>query len=268
MDEFTPIASKEEVEDAIDSTGPRCSSCDAPLREEDRFCRKCGLVAGPLDDAGAAEKKWNAVRQLILFFIIEAIICATSFVKALDTFSWMVCGDVLLALVAIVFVALNWKACKPLLTWNDFSWGRLLLYCTLAIVASIIISFVVDWLNLSLFSKRVSYHAYFSRYNYAIALTIFFTALTPSLFEELAFRVFLLGKLLMVTEKRPAIFISAFMFGIMHMSFLSLFWLIPFGLALAWLRIRHRTMWYGSCIHFCFNFTVCITEIWQAARHY
>lgn len=242
-------------------SGPRCANCGAAMGDKDRFCRKCGASLGALEDPDTTDKKWNAVRQLILFFIIEAVICAFSLLQSLHGFAWSVFLDSSLAVTTIVFVTLNWSSCKPLLVWNNFSLSRLALYCFLAVVASCLINWQATWVNEHFFSKRESIYAFYLPYKHAIALTIFFTAAMPAIFEELAFRVFLIGKLLMVTEKNQAAIISGFMFAIMHMSFISLFWLLPFGILLGYIRIKQNTMWYGTCIHFCFNLTACVIDI-------
>jgi membrane protease YdiL (CAAX protease family) len=255
------MADEFDAETVIARTGPQCASCDAPVGTNDRFCRKCGAILVANEGPDTVDKKWDAVRQFILFFIIEAIICATSFIKALSTLGWMITTDASLAVVAVVFVSLNWQACKPLFRWNNFSLAHLALYCICAIAAACLINFSADWINKNLFSKGISYYAFFARYRYAIALTIFFVSVMPAIFEELAFRVFLIEKLLVVTEKKQAALISGFMFAIMHMSFISLFWLLPFGMLLGYIRIKQNTMWYGSCIHFCFNLTACVIDI-------
>jgi membrane protease YdiL (CAAX protease family) len=90
----------------------------------------------------------------------------------------------------------------------------------------------------------------------------------PALFEELAYRGFVLGKLLLVVDKKQAIFISAFIFAIMHMSVLSLFWLVPFALPLAYVRIKENTVWYGIFIHFSFNCTACILDFTHVFHHH
>jgi uncharacterized protein len=246
--------------------GPTCALCEAPLAETDRFCRRCGGRVQLDEEPGIVSRKWDSVRQLLLFFIVEAVICACSDIKAFHSLSGLITFDVMAAVLAIVFVGLNWSSCKALLVWNNFSIGRLLVYCVIAVVAACMVNFTVDWLNERLFAKQMSYYAFFAPHRHAILLTIFFIAITPALFEELAFRAFLLGKLLMVTERNQAAVISGFMFAIMHMSFISLFWLVPFGILLGYIRIRQNTIWYGSCIHFCFNLTACVIEIIQFGR--
>jgi len=82
----------------------------------------------------------------------------------------------------------------------------------------------------------------------------------PALFEELGYRGYLLQTLLKVADKEQAIYISAFLFAIIHMSFISLFWLIPFALFLGFVRTKENTLWYGVSIHFCFNLTACLFD--------
>jgi membrane protease YdiL (CAAX protease family) len=249
------------------ATLPLCSNCEHPVIEYSRFCRHCGAEQKIAGDDQPIEK-WNAIRQLFLFFIIDAVVCCLgSYVHFFYTLSWSIAIDVSLAVIAVTFFALNWTRYKSVLVWHNFSVSRLLGYCVLAVAASALVSFSVDWFNRTLSTKQYSYYAFYEPYKHGKELLIFFTAVMPALFEELGYRGFALGKLLVITEKKAAIFISAFLFGIMHTSFTSLIWLIPFALWLGYVRIKQNTIWYGVCIHFCFNFTVCVTEIWQAGSH-
>ena len=166
----------------------------------------------------------------------------------------------MLAIIAVTFFCANWSKNKRLLKWSHFSLLKLISFCGLAIISSVIVSFVVGLLNESLFSKEFSYYAFYSKYAYAKFLMVFFIAVVPALFEELAYRGFLLEKLLQVVDKKQAIFISSFLFAIMHMSFISLFWLFPFALVLGIVRVKEETIWYGISIHFCFNLTACLLE--------
>jgi membrane protease YdiL (CAAX protease family) len=246
----------------------KCPNCETKLTDSDRFCRKCGFRFEVDQEPDIVSRKWNNVRQLLLFFIIEAVICASSHLKALHNLGSNTFLDIALAVTTVVFVSLNWKDCKPLLVWNNFSLRRLTVCCFLAVVGSVAVNIIVDWLNESLWGERESFYLFYSSHKHAALLTIFFVAVAPAIFEELAFRVFLLGKLLAVFEKNQAVFISAFMFGIIHMSFISLFWLIPFGLIVGYFRIRQNTMWYGTCIHFCFNLTATIIDIAEVAHRH
>ena len=256
-------------EDGVEIAGEAvCSNCREPLTAGSKFCRHCGF-SQISDHQEEAVQKWQDIRQILWFFIIDAVICCVAgFVKFFHTLSWSISVDCLLAVTAVVFFALNWSKYRSLLTWHNFSPAKLLGYCAIAVGASVLVSFFVDWVNHSLFSKHFSYYAFYAPYKHGAELTIFFTAVMPALFEELGYRGFLLGKLLAITEQKQAILISSFLFAIMHTSFISLVWLIPFALWQGYIRVKQNTIWYGVCTHFCFNFTVCITEIWQAGYHH
>jgi membrane protease YdiL (CAAX protease family) len=62
-----------------------------------------------------------------------------------------------------------------------------------------------------------------------------------------------------ITTARSAIYITGFVFGIIHLAIISLLWLVPIGLIFAWLRWRYNTLWYGIIGHFVYN--LCITMI-------
>lgn len=244
-----------------------CINCNEPINPGSRFCGHCGFAQANAEDESGPEKL-NALGQVAVFFLIDAAICCiASFINFFKTLQWSITVDILLAITAIVFFWRDWRNNKSLLRWANFSIFKLLGYCSLAVVASFVVSISVRSLNRTLFSKELSYYAFYEPHKHAKALAIFFIAIMPALFEELGYRGFLLGKLLQVVDKKQAIFISAFLFAIMHTSFISLFWLIPFALLLAAIRLKENTLWYGVFIHFSFNFTVCVTEILRL-NHY
>ncbi|HTI61780.1 CPBP family intramembrane glutamic endopeptidase [Mucilaginibacter sp.] len=253
--------------DADEVQLPHCGNCDQPIHENSRFCNHCGQAQTIISE-GSTEEKWKAIKQAALFFGIHAVACCVfSFVDYFKTFTWSVVFDSFLAVIAIVFFAINWSKLKNVLVWNNFSALRLLGYCCIAVVGSLLVHFIVGWLNRKLFSTDFSYYEFYAFHRYSIALAILFVAVMPALFEELGYRGFLLGKLMLVTDTKQAIIISSFVFAIMHRSIISLFWLIPFALLLGRVRTKENTLWYGVCMHFCFNFTAITLEIIQWNHH-
>jgi membrane protease YdiL (CAAX protease family) len=254
------------VPEVVEAQLPHCSNCNEPVHEGNRFCSHCGYAIDEISEESTKEK-WNAIRQTALFFAIHAVACCTfSFVNYFKTFTWSIVFDVFLAIIAVVFFAINWSKLKDILLWHNFSVFKLLGYCCLAMMVSFVVSFIVGWLNRSLFSTSFSYYAFYAPHRHSITLAVFFVAAMPGLFEELGYRGFLLGKLMLVTDKKQAIIISSFIFAIMHRSFISLFWLLPFALLIGRIRVKENTLWYGVCMHFCFNLTVVMLEIMQV-RH-
>ncbi|HTE12397.1 MAG TPA: CPBP family intramembrane glutamic endopeptidase, partial [Chitinophagaceae bacterium] len=117
--------------------------------------------------------------------------------------------------------------------------------------------------NKTIFDTESYYYSAFSHLRYAKLVTIVTVALQPAIFEELAFRGVMQGGLNKVTDTKQAIFISAFLFTLLHMSFISFFWLMPFALWLGYTRMKEETIWYGVIIHFCFNTTACFLEFFE-----
>ncbi len=248
---------------------PHCINCDQPIVADIRFCNHCGFAQTTKNEESNNEK-WNAIKQIALFFIIDAMICCmASFIDFFKTLSWSITFDIMMAITAVIFFCINWSKYRSLLVWHNFSITRLLGYCAMAVVGSFIVSFVVGWLNQSLFSKEFSYYAFYAGHTHGKLLVILFVAVMPALFEELGYRGLFTRQIPPGNRQKQAIFISGFIFAIMHTSFISLFWLIPFALLLGYVRVKENTLWYGVCIHFSFNFTVCMMDIMQHSHaHY
>lgn len=215
-----------------------CSKCEAEIALSSKFCSHCGSleIQESIEDHFY---KWPAIKQLALFYGIEIIICCFSNLSdTIKTIPILLVVDCIFAVLGIIFFSRNWNDSKTLLIWHNFSFKKLLFYCLIAFSASIIVQYSVNWLNNSLFNEKVYYYIFFIHNRYGIILMVLFIAIIPALFEELAYRGFVLQSLLKVVDKRQAIFVSAFMFAAIHISILSLFWLIPFAMLLAIVRIK------------------------------
>jgi membrane protease YdiL (CAAX protease family) len=129
-----------------------------------------------------------------------------------------------------------------------------------AIIASVGVSSSVGWLNRIIFPRTVFYNEIFAGHAHKYGLMILFIAVLPAVLEELAYRGYILQQLLKVVDSRQAVYITSFLFAIAHLSFLSLFWLIPFSLLLGYIRVKNNTLWYGIGIHFFFNLTACLID--------
>lgn len=163
-----------------------------------------------------------------------------------------------MAIVALAFFGYNWTESKYLLKWPDFSIKKLVLFIILTILASTIVQFLVGHLNQIIFNKETSHYTLYKPYTYGKYLMILSTAIFPALFEELAYRGYLMQKLLNVLDRKEAIYLSSILFFMIHFSFISFFWLLPFAILLAYIRMKEQTIWYGVVIHFTFNLTACL----------
>jgi uncharacterized protein len=138
----------------------------------------------------------------------------------------------------------------------------LYLYISIALTMSLLVTYSVTWVNETLFKQRLLYYTAFAHLKYGEVLMICSMAVVPALVEEFGFRAYLLNMLCKVVDEKQAIIISAFLFSIIHLSFISLYWLIPFSLFLGYLFVKEKTVWYGVAVHFAFNLTACILELY------
>jgi membrane protease YdiL (CAAX protease family) len=243
------------------SENKACNQCGGLIVHDGRFCNHCGARQYGAN-VNSSENNWGLLKQAALFYAIDIFTCCLCrFVDAFKTISWYVLLDVFAAITTVVFFAINWTENKTLLVWRNFSWQKVAAYAAIAVAASFLVHYSVGWLNVVIYSKDESYYAFAKGNLFAEIFVIFFTAVMPALFEELGYRGYVLQTLLKVADPDQAIYISAFIFAIIHMSFVSLFWLIPFALFLGFVRIKEGTLWYGILIHFCFNLTACMFEL-------
>jgi len=235
-----------------------CIRCGNLISVSSRFCNSCGSnqFGG---DLTIVENKWIRTKQAGLFYAIIIILCASAnFIDSFQTLGWSLFFEAALAMISISFFAYNWTENKKLLAWPDFSFQKFCAYCALAITGSVIVQFAVGWLNVTFYSRQQENLTDLKGNILGELLLVFFIAVTPAVFEELGFRGYLLQNLLKVADAQQALFITSFLFAIIHMSFISLFWLIPFALLLGYVRLKENTLWYGVFMHFFFNFTACM----------
>ena len=171
--------------------------------------------------------------------------------------------DGVLSAFTLVYVILFWADLKKLFAWKSFAVAKILSYASTAVIGASVVNYAVKWLNKTIFDTESYYYSAFSHLKYAKLITILTVALQPAIFEELAFRGVMQEGLNKVTDTRQAIFISAFLFTLLHMSFISFFWLMPFALWLGYIRMKEETIWYGMIVHFCFNTTACFLEFFE-----
>jgi len=238
-----------------------CVQCEAIIAASGKFCPACGarqIAASVL----SVENRWILLKQAALFYSIHIVVCAVSkFVSFFDTLMWELVTVVVLWIASVAFFTDKWTENKRLFNWRSFSWPKLAAYLAIAMTGAVLVHYSVGWLNITLFSKDEHYYIFAGNKVLNTITVIFFTAITPAIFEEIGFRGYLLNTLLKVADAPQAIYISAFLFAIIHLSFISLFWLIPFAIFQGYMRLKEDTLWYGIFFHFAFNLTGCIFEL-------
>lgn len=236
-------------------------NCDAKLAVGARFCSSCGLAQ---TTSRTDESNWQ--RMLIglsFFFGLLTIICLIGSFSNNTAIGFLLLVDLLFMVVTITGVVVSWNNIKPFLQWKSFNILKVIAYSALSIILAVIVNVIVNWLNKSMFGVETYYYEAFRHLKYAKLVIILMIAVQPAIFEELAFRGVIQGGLSRIIEPQQTIYLTAFLFAILHMSFLSLFWLIPFAILLSYLRNKENTLWYGIIMHFFFNATACFLEFFK-----
>lgn len=242
---------------------PSCDECGSLVADHHRYCYKCGEYLGM---QAVTINIFNnvALRRLFIFYFIYLFICLlvkhTNWFNSYDQLFWV---EVVLAAITIYFGWLNRRYIKPILRFNNFSWLVLLAVVVIAAASSLLVSFTVHEVNITFFDSEVSYYDAYKLYYFPIALMIYSIAILPAIFEEIAFRGVMYNYCLAFLDERLVVAVTAFLFAIMHLSLISLVWLIPFGFFIGHLRRRYNTLWYGVVFHFIFNLTACLLDLYR-----
>jgi uncharacterized protein len=240
-----------------------CAHCNQPITEDARYCNHCGAFqSGPnIEDAVAKREK---LITLTIFFGVHLTVClVANFTKYIRGLAALLIVDGVLSIFTLVYVVLFWTDLKKLFSWKNFAVAKVAAYASAATAGAVVVNYAVKWLNKTIFDTNLYYYNAFSHLKYAKLVTVLVVGLQPAIFEELAFRGVLQEGLNKITDTKQAIFISAFLFSLLHMSFISFFWLMPFAVWLGYVRKKEGTLWYGMVIHFCFNTTACVLEFFE-----
>jgi membrane protease YdiL (CAAX protease family) len=240
-----------------------CEECNASVLEEQRYCHNCGTY---LSGEAVTINIFNnaALRRVFIFYFIYLFICLVvkhgTWFNTYDELFWV---EIVLAVITLRFVLLNRREMRRVLRFRKFRWYRLFGVIVIAFLASALVSFSVREVNVTFFNTDISYYDAYKMYSYPIPIMLYSIALTPAIFEEMAFRGVMYNYCASFLDERLVVAVTAFLFAIMHLSLISLVWLIPFGFFIGHLRRRYRTIWYGVVFHFSFNFTACMIDLYR-----
>ena len=249
------------MDEQLDIPERTCINCGTKLSIEARFCNNCGFTQVI---SHTYNSNWQrTLTGLLCFFGLLVIICLVGNFSGDTDIDFLLLMDLLFVVITITGAAIMWNDIKPFLQWKKFNILKLAGYILLSVSLAVVVNIIIDWLNKSMFGVEVYYYQAFEHLKYAKLITILMIAVQPALFEELAFRGVIQSGLSKIIEQQQAIYLTAFLFAIIHMSFISLFWLIPFAILLSYVRNKENTLWYGILMHFFFNATACFLEFFK-----
>ncbi len=236
----------------------KCRNCDNLNNPNARFCGNCGekLEADTPSNYDAHVQKVS-----FFFFTLLAYIAVLNFTELGNDYTSSIVVDILFALIVLLFSFINRKSLHPLFNYKKLRRGISIgVICGSVIYAFLIVLFT-NFLNKQLDQSHPTYYEQYQEASYPLLMAIIFVAVFPAIFEEIAFRGIVLADLCKLTRLKPAIFITSFLFTILHLSLLSFIWILPGALVIGYLRVKHRTLLYGMLAHFFYNSSVVIFEL-------
>lgn len=240
-----------------------CEVCSSRVKSHHRFCYNCGAYLGAENTPVTIFNNRN-LRAAFIFFIVYLFVClVVQFTSWFNIYSRLFWIEIFLAGFTLYHVYKNYDAIRPLLRFNNFNTVRLAGCILLAAAASFAVNIMVTKMNYSFFRTDITYYHLYSAYSAPALLMIYSIALNPAIIEELAFRGVLYNYLSTFLNERLVIIVTGFAFGMMHLSFLSLFWLVPFGILTGIMRRRFGTLWYGIVFHFVFNLIAVLFDLYR-----
>ncbi len=241
-----------------------CSKCETPLKGDERFCGNCGSEIGSLLPEAAYQTP-DALTPAMLYYFVTLVLLATY--KFTPIFPEGLHGSIVIsaldAAVVIGFWIYLWRTVESIFSLRGIRVGIVAAIIGGTLVAAALVSLVADYINLTVL-EDVYYSPYlFEDTANPFLWTVILTCVFPAVMEEVAFRGFLFENIKALTSEKGALYVTSFLFGILHLSAISLLWLIPLGLAFGWLRMRFNTLWYSIIAHFAYNFFISIIEYYS-----
>lgn len=142
----------------------------------------------------------------------------------------------------------------------------------LTVIAILLLGVAANWI--SAWSKIIANESLFSYmgeneeyilgsqliYGYQIVIYIISTAILPAIVEEYVFRHIICRSLLPYGPK-TAVFISAVLFGLMHVSIQKIGFTFIAGIFLGWIYVASKDIKMSIIFHFVHNFMCCVSTI-------
>ena len=236
----------------------KCLKCQTENTKAFSYCNSCGskLTAEPEVDYNISLTKTK-----VFFFTLLGYIALLHFVTFENTYIVSLITDLIFATIITTFFFLNYKKVMPVLTKGIGNFKLLAGLLVSLILFAFCISHLADFLNQSSFNdNNSSYYEHYKDSPFTLFFSILSIGVFPAVFEEIAFRGILFNELRNLMSEKAVIIITALLFTLLHLSFISFFWILPAGLLFGYLRSKYNTLLYGILGHFVYNSSIVLIE--------
>jgi len=242
-----------------------CFSCNSPIETAHTYCSNCGKRQDEKYSAVYNEKfVAGRLYAILAFYLLQLIVCVVAhFADYFDTYPNHLILDISTFIITLLFFILNFKYVAPLLTFRNVKLKTVLIVISLACFASVGVSYLVDLTNTFIFNEEYTYVYAYRNTDNKLLWMLLTSALMPAIDEEIAFRGVFYQQLKSFLKPKQLVWVTSILFTTIHLSALSVLWILPFAIIIANLRRKHQTLWYGIFIHFTFNATALILDYLQ-----
>jgi uncharacterized protein len=264
-----PLTADEQSSSASPADLPRfCRSCGSPW---DPMWAECPCAARKLLSQPAMPFEEQATRPVasalaLYFTLLGTILVGAVLIKALGTEGATAVNIEIAIGIIDAFIVVVWCAARrrdtPRLL-RTVGAPRWYLLAVAAVPATFLLAAgVVALVNRVFDVPIIEMVQPMLDAGYGWTVIVLATCVQPAVFEELAFRGVILSGLRQTMSDGEAIIVSALMFMIIHLAFLSFPHLVLMGLVTGYLRVRSGSLYPGMILHFAHNLTVVMTESW------
>lgn len=238
-----------------------CNYCNQVYQSNVNFCSNCGKKIE------INHKKRVSLDVIIAFYVSILVYIGLSYYildAYPDNFSAEIITESLFAFLVLGFSASNFKDLVKLYKLPKINiW--MIVFVLLTFANAFVVNYFVSLVNgvVDPESLSESYYEYYIFLDHPLIWSIFFIAILPPIFEELAFRGFLFNALNKLTSVKTTIIATSFLFALIHLSVVSILWIFPFGIFLGYLRWKYNSLWIPMLIHFIHNFTVLMIDYYS-----
>ena len=244
-----------------------CPRCTASILENALYCGNCGfsIAASDQNDAPGfqndhiVEQKtlWQwispAIGLWVILLVINGVIGLLGHFRDISSPYFDMGTQLLLVLFILIPCVVANKQLRPLLS----SFGHRGVLSYLEIIGALILIYAFMRLYFKVAAligvEKLSYLSDYTQHGWPIWSAFIIACIIPGVFEELAFRGFIMSRLEKVGSVREALIIQAAMFSVLHMFpaiFISHFII---GIILGAVRLRSGSLYPGMLIHAVWN---------------
>lgn len=236
-----------------------CSKCGF-TGNNSKYCEQCGSrlfvpkSADTSSDPGKLKKILLVYGLLLIYLLAQNFLFKDADSTTEDILEW--CFYALIAVLAAVYIK-DWIF---LLRPRKWHWKQFLLLELFLVLLAVVINLVVPHLNHALGHGDYNYVSPYIFSTYPLVAALFHTAVLPAIFEEISLRGFVFTHTSSFMSLKGSIWVTGFLFFMLHLSMVSIIWLFGIGLIFGYFRARYRTVWYGIIGHFTYNAVITLLD--------